>query len=224
MQNTSPERTVMPAPRWFPCFTPVVLTMASMFACGCGLLPTGSGNSAAQDADQEVAISPETTAAPEPETETGGAAAERGDTQAAGDVTQSTDVSEETHVSADTSLHEEISSLQQSVQELRQQSGSLESGLNEQFAREIGRMRDSLQQVNNTVSNVGISELRRDLEEYRIEQERGREASLGLVLAGTLLIAYMAPNVFPRWLKPAVAIAGVSCIIIAWLFPSLFSL
>jgi hypothetical protein len=202
----------------------LVIASSCLAVCGCGLFSTRPGNSATQETGQEATISPETTVAPKTETETGGATAEHGDTEAGGDVTQSTEVSEETHVSADTSLHEEISSLQQSVQELRQQSGSLESGLNEQFAREIGRMRDSIQQVNNTVENVGISELRRDLEEFRIEQERGREASLGLVLAGTLLIAYMAPNVFPRWLKPAVAIAGVSCIVIAWLFPSLFSL
>ena len=202
---------------------PAVLA-AILLICGCGSVPTRPGNSATQETGQEATISPETTVAPESDTETGGATAERGDTDAGGDLTQSTEVSEETHVSADTSLREEISNLQQSVQELRQQSGSLESGLNEQFAREIGRMRDSLQQVNNTVENVGISELRRDLEAFRIEQERGREASLGLVLAGTLLIAYMAPNVFPRWLKPAVAIAGVSCIVVAWLFPSLFSL
>jgi hypothetical protein len=208
----------------------LVLLCVIVAANGCGWLPLvggDSGQAAGQRSDQAAEVSPETTAESAPGTDTGGAAAERGETRAGGNVRESTRVSERTKVSTDTSLHEEVSNLQQSLQELKRQAQSLESGLNRQFAEEIGKMRDSIQQVSNRVNNFGISKLRRELERTRLKRDRNEKAGDAMMIAGVLVILLVAPNPVPQklsWLTPAAWLTGLALLTGAQLLPLLFTL
>lgn len=207
-----------------------LLTCVVVAAGGCGWLPLVGGDAdqaAGQRSEQAAEVSPEASTDSAPETETGGSRAARGDTRAGGDVRESTEVSQRTRVSADTSLHEEVSNLQQSLQELKQQAQSLESGLNRQFAEEIGRMRDSIQRVSNTVNNFGISKLRRELESTRLRRERNEKAGDAMMIAGVLVILLVAPNPVPErlgWLTPAAWLTGLALLTGAQLLPLVFTL
>ena len=209
---------------------PAILASAVVIVTGCGWLPLvggDAGQTAGQRSGQSAEVSPEASAGSIPETETGGSSAQRGDIRAAGDVQETTKIREQTDVSADTSLHEEVSNLQQSLHELKQQAQSLESGLNRQFAEEIGRMRDSVQKVSNTVSNFGISKLRRELEAARLRRDRNEKAGDAMMIAGVLVILLVAPNPVPQklsWLTPAAWLTGLALLTGAQLLPLLFTL
>ncbi len=205
--------------------------LAVIFAAvmaGCGWIPLARGGqqAAGQQSEQEADVSPQTDTAVEPETDTGGASSteSQGDVRAEGDVTDTTSVSERTEVSADTTVNEKVSNLQQSLQQLKQQAQSLQSSMNEKFADEIGKMRDSIQKVSNTVNNFGISELRKQLEQDRLRWQRNERAAQAFMIAGILLIALVAKNVFPTWLTPFVWITGAGMLVASQLVPLLFSL
>jgi len=61
----------------------------------------------------------------------------------------------------------DVSTLQESLQDLRQETGSAVNTLSKKFAEEIGSVRDQIQNVHSTVQNYGLNEeMRASLDKY----------------------------------------------------------